>query len=66
MIEDKKHIILPKTEKMPDSRRQLRTFHDDVWKDYIFFHILQFYKKIDSAEVIKLVEKEKEKERQKI
>ena len=59
----KEYIKLPKIEELSDSRSRLRELSDADWKNYIFFHLLQFYREVDNNEIIELIGKEKQKER---
>jgi len=59
----KEYIKLPKVEKLSDSRNKLRELSDTEWKNYIFFHLLQFYREVDNNEIVELIGKKKQKER---
>ena len=57
----KEYIILPKTKKLSDSCIERRKLNDTDWKNYIFFHLLQFYREVDDNEIINLIIQEKRK-----
>ncbi len=54
----KEYIKLPKTSVMSDSIMQLQKFDDAEWKNYIFFHLLQYYKTVDNKEILALIKNE--------
>lgn len=62
----KEYIKLPKVEELPDSRSTLRELNDADWKNFIFFHLLQFYREVDNSEIVGLIGKEQSKERAEI
>ena len=62
----KEYIKLPKVNKLSDSRSKLRELNDASWKNYIFFHLLQFYKETDNSEIVELIFKEKQKKKAEI
>jgi hypothetical protein len=54
----KSYIKLTEIKSLPDSSIQKRQLSDDVWKNYIFFIILKYYKDINKNEVFLLIQKE--------
>lgn len=54
----KEYIKLPKTNVMSDSKMKLRKIDDAEWKNYIFFHLLQYYRTVDNNEIRTLIERE--------
>ncbi len=59
----KGYIKLPPIKVMSDSRTELRKLDDKEWKNYIFFHLLQFYKNVDNKHIVALIENETKKSR---
>ncbi len=62
----KSYIKLPDLKPMPDSRNKLRKFSDIVWKEFVFFFILKYYKEVNETEVIKIIDNEKKQDRAEI
>ena len=59
----KGYIKLPLTKVMSDSRTKLRQLEDKEWKNYIFFHLLQYYQEVDNKHIVTLIENETKKPR---
>ncbi|MCD4694914.1 MAG: hypothetical protein K8S16_01640 [Bacteroidales bacterium] len=62
----KSYIKLPEIGPMPDSRNELRKLSDDIWKKYVFFFILKYYKEVNKTEVVAIIENEKKQKREEI
>jgi len=60
------YIKLPDLKPMPDRRSKLRKFSDIIWKEFVFFFILKYYKEVNETEVIKIIENEKKQNRAEI
>ena len=57
----KSYIKLPKTKALSDSSIRKRQLSDDDWKNYIFYHILQYYKNVNNKDIQALIKKEIDK-----
>ena len=62
----KSYIKLPEIGPMPDSRNELRKLSDNIWKKYVFFFILKYYKEVNKKEVEAIIENEKNQKREEI
>lgn len=47
--------------KLPYDTRLLKKLDDEVWKDYIFYYLLLFYKKCDRTEIKSIIDNERKK-----
>ena len=65
-MKGKEYIRLPRTRILPDKRSEMRKLSDDVWKNFIFHHLLRFYKKADLKKIKILIQDEKKKKRSNI
>ena len=63
---ERSYIKLPVLRPMPDSRSKLRKFSDTIWKEFVLFFILKYYKEVNEIEVISIIENEKKQNRAKI
>lgn len=59
---DREYIRIKKPVPLPFDTRQLKTLDDEFWKKWIFYHLLNFYKNYDSAELRAKIEEEKKKQ----
>ncbi len=62
----KSYIKLPKLKELPDSSIAKRKLSDSVWKDYIFFIILKYYKEVNDNDIIAIIQDENTKLRSEI
>ena len=62
----KSYIKLPEIKDLPDSSIKKRQITDNIWKNYIIFIILKYYKDINKKEVCLLIQKEIEKDNSQI
>ena len=56
---DREYIKIKKPPPFSIDRNVLKTLDDDFWKNWIFYHLLSFYKNYDSVELKQKIEKEK-------
>ncbi len=57
------YIKLPALKPMPDSRNLLRRIPDTVWKQYVFYFLLKYYKEVKKEEIITLIKTRNKKKR---
>ena len=62
----KPYIKLPKIESLPDSSILKRKLNSEIWKNYIFSVLLEYYKFVDNKEIISIIENESQKQRSEI
>ncbi|MCD4792787.1 MAG: hypothetical protein K8R54_06125 [Bacteroidales bacterium] len=62
----KSYIKLPKLKELPDSSIAKRKLSDSIWKDYIFFIILKYYKEVNDNDIIAIIQDENTKPRSEI
>lgn len=51
------------TTPIPHDIRLLKSLDDEFWKKWVFYYLLDFYKKYDKVELDKIIKKEKEKKK---
>lgn len=58
----REYIRIKKPAPLPFDTRQLKTLDDEIWKNWVFYYLLNFYKNYDSAELKSKIEDEKKKQ----
>ncbi|MEA3495665.1 MAG: hypothetical protein U9R42_06475 [Bacteroidota bacterium] len=59
----KEYFKIPKTKAMSNLRDQLRKLDDEIWKNYIFSHLFQYYNSVDNKTIQTIIQKETDKKK---
>lgn len=58
---DREYIKINKPSLLPNYTHCLREFDDDLWKNWIFYHLLLFYKNYNKSDLKQLIQIEQQK-----
>jgi hypothetical protein len=59
---DREYIKINKPSPLPNYNNHLRELHDDLWKKWVFYHLLSFYRNCNKADLNQIIQLEKIKE----
>lgn len=59
---EREYIKIKKRPPLPNSILHQKALNDDIWKDLVFYHLLNFYKNYDSTELKQRIQNEQKKD----
>ena len=58
---DREYIKINKPSLLPNYTHHLRELNDDLWKNWVFYHLLSFYKNYNKTDLNQLIQLELQK-----